>query len=211
MTTKIQKLINIIVVIIILLLSAACIYLYIDNKKKTDVTPDINIRKVENEYVEVYESETLDELQKENEALYNEIEHLKDADNAVEIKYEYVINTDTIFVPIVDNLKDSIYKYTFNNDTINYNLTISAYKLNWHQESIKINDKFTIVNSEIETNTNSIIVKHSENVDIIDVNAWKKKTKFKEHIFYGPSVGVGYGCFHNNVDLYIGFSAGYQF
>lgn len=211
MTTKTQKLIYIISTIIILLLSAACVYLYIDNKKKTNVVPDINIRKAENEYVEVYESETLDDLQKENETLYNEIEHLKDADNAVEIKYEYIINTDTVFVPIVDNFKDSIYNYTFDNDTINYNLTISAYKLNWHQENIKISDKFIIVNSELDANANSIIVKHSENVDIIDVNAWKKKTKFKEHIFYGPSVGVGYGCFHNNVDLYIGVSAGYKF
>lgn len=211
MATRTKKILYIIIMAMLLLVTAACVYLYVDNARKTEMIADFAAKQDENDYFEIYDSESIDELMEENEKLYKEIEEMKNVKDAVSIEYRYIIKSDTVYAPIIDNMKDTVYHYAFDNDTIKYNLDISAARLRWHSLNFEINDNFTIIGSEIDNGTNSIIIKHSENVDIVDVDAWKKKATFKEHIFYGPSIGAGYGMLNNNFDIYVGFSAGYKF
>lgn len=207
-TSKVKKVIDIIEWIIIIGLTVLCIIIY-NNKKNT--SSEVIVSDKEDTYVKIYNSQKLEALQNENEELYAEIQQLKDANNAVQIQYKYKYITDTIYVPITETIMDSVYYYTDNNDTIKYDLYINASNIKWHKTNFELNDKFTIISSELSENINSLVVKHSENVDIVNVDAWKKKTKFKDHIFYGPSIGVGYGFFNKKLDVYIGFTAGYQF
>lgn len=212
MTTKAKRIIIIVETVAILLLAALCIYLWKDGTVQNTEKSEVSLIQQEDTlYTYIYENESLKELKKENERLYDELSQLKDSKSAIEIEYKYELKTDTVYVPLNESLKDSVYHYSYDNDTISYDLLISALKIRWYKASMELNDRFTIVESKLNENTNSLIVNHSENLDIINVDAWKKKRSFKDHIFYGPCVGLGYGVFNNNFDLYVGVSAGYKF
>lgn len=212
MTTKAKRIIIIVETVVILILAVLCVYLWkyepFKNTGKNEVSL---IHQEDTVYTYIYENESLKELKNENERLYDELSQLKNGKSAIEIEYRYELKTDTVYVPLNESLKDSVYHYSYDNDTISYDLLISAFKIKWYKVSMELNDRFSIVESKLNENTNSLIVNHSENLDIINVDAWKKKRSFKEHIFYGPCVGLGYGVFNNNFDLYVGVSAGYKF
>ena len=209
MTAKVKKIIDIIELIIIIALVIICVFIY--NNKKGNVEQQDTVFEDETVYTKIYESQKIETLKKKNEELYAEIERMKDVESALKIKYKYKYFTDTIYVPSEYNTADSLYYYKDDNDTISYELYINATNLKWHKTNFEINDNFTIINKKTDDNTNTLLLKHSDNVSIVNVDAWNKKTTFKDHIFYGPSIGLGYGIFNNKIDVYVGFSVGYKF
>lgn len=198
---------NVIQWILIIVLSVFCICMFFskeENIKKQDV-----VIQNDDTYIKTYESKKLKELEKENKVLYDSIKNLKNLESAIEIKYEYKFNTDTIYVPYSGISKDSIYNYTYDNDTLKYSLSIKAKELKWHKANFELHDKFTIVNTE-DNGKVATIIGHSPNTEIIDVTTWHNKNRFVDNIYYGPSISVGYGLFNNKPDIFVGFSVGWN-
>lgn len=165
-------------------------------------------------YTKIYDSQSIDALKKENEALYDSIKKLKDVEQVIEAKYKakyesgivkaskdsvrivYVETPDTTF-------RDSVYSYTSNTDTVSYKLDIAAKDVRWHRLYFSLNDKFTIVTKEndgrVETNIKT------DMGDVVSPTLWHRKNRtWKDRISIGPQVGVGYDVWNRNVGLYVG-------
>ena len=207
MSERVKKIINVIQWLIICILSIVCIYVTFF-KKDSNTSQGMTIQQ-ENTYIKTYESKKIKALEKENKALYDSIKALNNLESAIEIKYVYKYDIDTIYVPSNINSNDSVYNYTYDNDTLKYNLTIKAKELKWHKADFELHDKFTIINTE-DNNKVTTIINHSPNVNIEDVTAWHKKNVFWDNVYYGPSVSIGYGVFNNKPDVFIGFSIGWN-
>ena len=99
-----------------------------------------------------------------------------------------LIKTDTVYLPSIDD-KDSvnvllpITEKVYGDST--FRAVISGYKP--HLESLIFYPTTTTI-------TEKKVIKTSEN-------------GFK----ISPSIGVGYGVIHNNIDMYVGFSLRYEF
>lgn len=197
--------------ILIVGLLCLCFYLY-KRGDNANVVPNV-VEKTETTYKETYQTQRIKELENENKVLYDSIKNIKNVESAAEIKYVYKYDTDTVFVPqqIDKEEKDSLYHYAYDNDTIKYKLDLMAKGLKWYKMGFELHDKFTIVNTLDNNEQVSTTIGHSPNMEIEDVTLWKKKKSFLDHIYYGPSVGVGYGLINNKVDVYLGFSVGYKF
>lgn len=208
-TTNKNRIFSIAQWILIIVLLCICFYFY---KKSTNVEKEyIKVEQTETSYTKEYQTERIKELEKENKNLYDSIKNIKNIENALEIRYIYKYNTDTVYVDkTIDSKKDSLYQYSYDNDTIKYNLSIMAEGLKWHNTKFELHDKFTIVNT-LDDDRATTTITHSPNVKIEDVTTWRKKKSFKDNFFFGPSVGVGYGTFTGKVDIFVGMSAGYKF
>lgn len=214
MTSKFKNIIDVVQWILIVASIAACVYIYNGREKVDEQTI---IKEQNDKYTRIYDSQRISHLEKENKALHDSIKKINDAESAIEIKYVIRHKIDTVFVSeenekeeTVEVTPDSVYHYTYDNDTIKYSLDIKAQKLLWHRADFEINDKFTIINAEDDGRVTTII-DHNPNVDIEDVTTWHRKTKFKDRIYIGPTVGIGYGFFNEKFDIYAGFSIGYRF
>lgn len=207
LTDRQQKVIDVIQWILIIILLVICSIVYIGNKQ---VIKEKEIAK-ENTYIKIYESQKIAELEKINKALADSLKVKTDKtpESAIEIRYKYKYKTDTIKVTEFVVEEDSIYHYSNDNDTIKTDIDIKANRLEWCNVNATINDKFTIINrvngDDVET-----AIEHSPNVDITNVDAWHKKTTFKDRISYGPSIGVGYGFINKKPDVFIGFTVTYN-
>lgn len=214
MSPKIKKIIDCVEWVIIISLVILCVYVY---KNGESAVQEEKIAKQEETYIKIYDSQKMEALKQENAELYEKIEDMSNVESAIEIRYRYVYKTDTVYVENNDDTlktetpKDSLYHYTYNNDTIKYDLDIKARGLRWHKTDFELNDKFTIVNKE-KDGENQLIISHSPNAEITGTDTWhRKENSFLDHIFYGPSVGFGYGMYNRNFDIYVGFTVGYQF
>lgn len=196
------KLIDTIQWILIIVLSIYCVYVGRENKKMSTF---YEIKK-ENMYLKIYDSQSIEALKKENQALYDSIKHLNNVESAVEIEYVYKYISDTIYVESNDKpcKKDSIYHYENNTDSINYKLDIKAYDLEWHKLDLSVNDKFTIItkekNNKVETSINT------NYGEINNTTMWHRKKTWKDRIVIGPSIGAGFGTINKNFDVYVGGS-----
>ena len=171
-------------------------------------------------YTKIYDSQSIDALKKENEALYDSIKKLKDVEQVIEAKYKakyesgivkaskdsvrivYVETPDTTF-------RDSVYSYTSKSDTVSYKLDIAAKDVRWHRLYFLLNDKFTIVTKEndgrVETNIKT------EMGDVVSPTLWHRKNRtWKDRISIGPQVGVGYDVWNRNVGLYVGVGVSFD-
>lgn len=207
MSERTKKIIDIVQWVLIGIL---CIMLILSYNKSKHIEQTSEVIKTETTYTKIYESQKLAALEKENKELYDSIKHIKNVESAVQIKYVYRLKTDTITVERFTVQDDSIYEYDTDNDTIHTNIKIKAADLKWCNVNTTINDTFTIITSK-EYDRVYTQVSHSPNVDVVDMDTWRKKEGWKEHIYHGPSIGVGYGIFSNKPDLYIGYSIGYKF
>ena len=202
-----KNVIDIIQWILIFLSIGACFYIH---SSKSDYDRQ-SITQVQNDrYIRIYDSQRIESLRKENEELYDSIKKLNNVESAIQIKYVYKYKTDTIYVLKHETGKDSVYHYTYDNDTLKYNLDIKANDLKWHKTDFELHDKFTIINEEDKGRVMTTI-EHSPNATIENVTTWHKKNSFKDNIYYGPTIGIGYGIFNNKIDTYVGFSVGYRF
>ena len=165
-------------------------------------------------YLKIYDSQALEDLRLRNKALEDSLKAMKDADkieSVVEFKYKYVYKTDTVYVTEKDTVmeSDSVYHFTENSDTVNYDLRIKANDLDWYNLDFSVNDNFSIVNKEDNGKVETWI---NTTVGIVDdVNTWHRKDQtWRDRITIGPSVGIGYGLFNNNVDVYVGGSVSFK-
>lgn len=231
MSEKSKKFIDIIQWVLIAVLIGFCAYSQwtIKNSGFQEVVVE---QDKNGKYTQIYDSQKMEVLKKENKELYDSIKKLKNAESAVVIKYKYKYSTDTVrvtdkqyvTVPVEKNITDTIYRYaeehhtdsiyhyTENNDTVSYNLDICASQLQWHKLDFQINDKLTLINQNDGNNHNILTVDHGDNMEIEDVTAWHKKkgNSFKDRFFFGPSINVGYGIFNKKVDVFIGVSVGFD-
>lgn len=177
----------------------------------------------ENTYVRIYESRKLDKLKKENKELYDSINKLKNVESGMIIKFvehyktdtikvdNFILKTDTIYYSDGTALIDSIYKYEKTNDTINCHINIKAKDLSWCNADFSIRDKFIIINRE-KDGTNQTSITHSDNTTIEGTTMWHRENnkKWYEKFTVGPQIGVGYGTFHKDIDLYLGIGISYN-
>ena len=231
MSEKSKKFIDIIQWVLIAVLIGFCVYSQwtIKNSGFQEVVVE---QDKNGKYTQIYDSQKMEVLKKENKELYDSIKKLKNVESAVVIKYKYKYSTDTVrvtdkqyvAVPVEKNITDTIYRYaeehhtdsiyhyTENNDTVSYNLDICASQLQWHRLDFQINDRLTLINQNDGNDHNILTVDHGDNMEIEGVTAWHKKkgNSFKDRFFFGPSVNVGYGIFNKKVDVFIGVSVGFD-
>jgi hypothetical protein len=209
MTKRIQLIIDIIQWILIIALIGVCIFMYF--KADESLVYDETIKK-DDTYIRIYESQQIEALKNENLRLYDSIKNMKNIESAVEIKYKYVVKTDTIKVEKFKTINDSLYCYENSNDTVTTKIDVMAKDLKWINSETTINDNFTIINKEKE-NQNYLTVDHSNNVDVQDVTVWHRQNtdkKWYKNFHFGPQVGVGYGFFNKGVDIYVGVGVQYN-
>ena len=216
MTTQKSNIIITILLVLLLVLGMYTIYISNSTDKKIEEIEYANKQK--GEYTELYYSNTINALKKENKALYDSIKSQKDEiDFLIQFKYqkEYVI--DTVFInnndTIDKNLIKNEYKYTSNkNDTLNYELSICAEKEPyWYFLKLHVNDEFTIVNKNYG-DLNRIDINTSNNTEISDVIVINKKEKYNpfKQISIGPSITGGYDIINSRFGLMVGVSITYD-
>lgn len=211
MTTanKIQKVVDIIQWILIILLTLVCIGVYMFKDEFVGSYRNDMISRTDSTYIRVYTSQKISELERINRQLYDSIQHMKDVESAVEIKYVYRYMTDTIRVTEFVHGEDSVYSYTNDNDTITTEIKVKAKDMEWCEVKADINDKFTVVTRENDGDVQTSIT-HSPNVSINGTEMWHRKPTFKDRLKIGPSVGFGYGVNSNSFDVFVGFSITYE-
>lgn len=210
---------NIIITILIVLLVVLGVYtIYISNTNSKKIEEIEYAHKQNGEYTKLYYSNTINDLKKENKALYDSIKSQKDEiDFLIQFKYkkEYII--DTVFINNIDTIDNNLikneYKYSSDkNDTLNYELSICSEKEPyWYFLKLNVNDKFTIVNKQYG-DLNRMDINSSNNTDISDVIVINKKEKYSpfKQISIGPSITGGYDMVNGRFGLMIGFSITYD-
>ena len=190
-----------------------CITDSIFKKSDNDFVKDTEYQK-EQTYVKIYESQTIENLRKENRELYDSIRRLNDVESAIEIRYKYKYVTDTITkTEFVYNTNDSIYHYHNDNDTITCDIDVKANNLEWIQNRFTINDRFMIINRE-KDGMNQTFINHGENTTVEAVDTWHRiedKQKWYKNFHLGIQAGFGYGVFNKKPDVFIGVGVTYQF
>lgn len=193
-------------IIIFILSMRSCSY-----KNETDMV--LAEYKQENNYLKVYSSQRISALTKENKELRDKVTNLENVETAVEIKYVYVMNWDTVFVDSSSMKKDGIYHFEENDDTVRYNLDIMGDNIKWYKLDFKINDKLTLIQQN-DGDLNKLTVQpNSSHMDITDVNAWHredKSQKWYNKFTVGPQLGFGYGIINNKPDIFVGIAVGYD-
>lgn len=207
-----KKIIDIIQWICIIFLLMACITDSIFKKSDNDFVKDTEYQK-EQTYVKIYESQTIENLRKENRELYDSIRRLNDVESAIEIRYKYKYVTDTITkTEFVYNTNDSIYHYHNDNDTITCDIDVKANNLEWIQNRFTINDRFMIINRE-KDGMNQTFINHGENTTVEAVDTWHRiedKQKWYKNFHLGIQAGFGYGVFNRKPDIFIGVGVSYD-
>ena len=207
-----KKIIDIIQWICIIFLLMVCITDSIFKKSDNDFVKDTEYQK-EQTYVKIYESQTIENLRKENRELYDSIRRLNDVESAIEIRYKYMYVTDTITkIEFVYNANDSIYHYHNDNDTIACDIDVKASNLEWIQNRFIINDRFIIINRE-KDGMNQTFINHGENTTVEAVDTWHRiedKQKWYKNFHLGIQAGFGYGVFNRKPDIFIGVGVSYD-
>lgn len=210
LTDKQKNVIDIVQWVCIILLLAVSLFLYFNRNNRKFIT-DTEYQK-EQTYVKIYESQEIASLKKINQSLHDSIKNMKNVEYAVEVRYKYKYQTDTIKVTEFVEREDSVYHYHSDNDTIVNDTYVKAKDLQWMQANITINDRFTIINRE-QDDMNQTFVTHSPLVEIDNVDVWHRKenAKWYERFVIGPQVGVGYGLYNRKLDFYVGVGVSYSF
>lgn len=206
LSSRQKTVIDVVQWILIAVLIACCIVVFIGKK---NAIRERDIAK-ENAYTKIYQTQTIEELKKKNRELYDSITAISDKkpESAILVKYKYITRTDTVRHTEFVRGKDSVYHYVKDNDTIKTEIDIKAKELEWCKTNTEINDKFTVITRTGDNGTVETTIGHSSNVEIQQVDAWKRKPTFKERVTIGPTIGVGYGVFNKKFDMYIGVSVG---
>lgn len=210
-TIEQNKLLDIIQWVIIVFLMVVCVGHSV-SKCSRDKKDEIELRK-EQTYIKIYESQNIKQLKEKNEALYDSINKLKNAESGIEIRYVYKYVTDTIKVDrFVYNSNDSVYHYMTDNDTISCEFDVKAQQLEWVKNRFTVNDKFMIINRE-KDGENQLIINHGPNVEVTDVDAWHRQNNINawyNNFHFGIQAGVGWGIINKKPDVFIGIGVSYD-
>lgn len=214
LTEKHKKIIDIIQWLLILAMAVVGIVVFFGHN---DIKRDKVIASNET-YVRIHESQTIESLKKRNRELYDSLNVVSayKPESAVQFKYKYKYKTDTVYKTefvteyvYLENgdIADSIYHYSKDNDTIKTDIDVKAQGLEWVNVNAEINDKFMVIN-RINNGLVETTINHSGNAEIGDVTVWHNKKGFKDRLFIGPTIGVGYDPIHKKFSPTIGVSAG---
>lgn len=209
MNSKIKLIIDIVQWVLIIFLVGFAFYYA--SRYKADSAKFIQKEK-ESTYKLIYYSQNLNSLKKENRDLYNALDSIKNVESAIEYKYVYSFQTDTITIDnIVVNEADSIYSYTFDNDTIMFNMNAKAANIEWMQGGFSVRDRFRIITKNDDGRIETTIQTTTPGSVIESPTVWRKKDSWLKNVYIGPTVGVGYGLTSNKFDAWVGVSVGYKF
>lgn len=194
---------------LLFVLVIACFVVFMGNRQ---IKHDREIAKEET-YIKIYESQAIEKLKKQNKELYDSLMTVSDKkpESAMVIKWKYKYITDTIYAENFTQDEDSIYHYVNDNDTIRTEIDVAARELAWLKIQSTFNSKFMIINRIGQNNTVETTINHDPNIEITKVDAWHRKKSFKDHLFLGPSVNVGYDPLGKRVTTSVGVSFGYNF
>lgn len=196
---------------IIVLMSIAIIVLLRGNR---ELKSSYEALKLDGTYITTYQSQTINQLRKTNTELYDSIKRIKNVKQAAIIKYKYVYNGKTIYVPReLPQIKDSIYTYVKDSDTLSYKLTIKADSVQWHKLDFTLNEKLTIINREQNGQNETTINTSTGGGTIIGTQMFNQTTNqnsFANRLTFSIQAGVGYGLINRKPDLYVGIGVGFR-
>lgn len=162
------------------------------NSVSTGAIPS-NVYVNDSTFQQTYQSKTLSSLKKENQALYEKVNKMENAKDAVTFKYKYRYSTDTILVGAnTPNEKDSTYNFCSNaNDTVSYNLSVNGAGIKWYKIKFLISSTFTVIHSQNGDNNAIDII--NKNGEVSNVTSYSKKQNknFFSRFAIGPQIGVG--------------------
>lgn len=198
--------------VLIILLGSFLIYLLKSNR---ELEYNYESYKKNGDYVVAYQSKTINDLKRENRTLYDSIKKKKDVKQAVIIKYRYVYNGDTIYIPreLPPIGRDSIYTFSKNTDSIEYNLKIkSSVQPDWYRLNFSVRDNLMIVNREKDgKNEMTVSTNNGGIVDDVDVfNAKDNRNSLKNRTSIGLQAGIGYGVINKRPDVYVGVGISFR-
>ena len=198
------------VVIILFLMVCGLVWFAYDCKEKTNnLVEEVEYYDSLHRYNKIYYSKAFSALKKENKQLYDSLKQYKDKiDFILEFTHESSHNTGVVTTKPV--IKDSVvhdtvplivpqiartYEYKGEQtDTFQYKLNVNSYtEPLWYSLDVKVKNKFTIVNKEVN-GTNHLVIDPHGNGTVDDVTVFhkdKKKTVW-DRISVGPSVTAGY-------------------
>jgi hypothetical protein len=170
--------------------------------------------KMDGTYITNYQSKTIRELKKENSELYDSIKKLKNVKQAMIIKYKYVYNGDTVYIPrVLPSIstpvpdKSHIQTYTKNTDTLSYKLLIKGDTIDWYKLDFTLNEKLTIINREENNSNEATITTNTGGGTVTGTQIFNQKrnpNSFFNRFSFGVQTGVGYGIISKKPDIYVG-------
>ena len=212
------------VVIILFLMVCGLVWLAYDCKEKTNnLVEEVEYYDSLHRYNKIYYSKAFSTLKKENKQLYDSLKQYKDKiDFILEFTHESSHNTGVVTTKPV--IKDSVvhdtvplvvpqiartYEYKGEQtDTFQYKLNVNSYtEPLWYSLDVKVKNKFTIVNKEVD-GTNHLVIDPHGNGTVDDVTVFhkdKKKTVW-DRISVGPSVTAGYDVINKQWGIMAGAS-----
>ena len=212
------------VVIILFLMVCGLVWFAYDCKEKTNnLVEEVEYYDSLHRYNKIYYSKAFSALKKENKQLYDSLKQYKDKiDFILEFTHESSHNTGVVTAKPV--IKDSVvhdtvplvvpqiartYEYKGEQtDTFQYKLNVNSYtEPLWYSLDVKVKNKFTIVNKEVD-GTNHLIIDPHGNGTVDDVTVFhkdKKKTVW-DRISVGPSVTAGYDVINKKWGIMAGAS-----
>ena len=212
------------VVIILFLMVCGLVWFAYDCKEKTNnLVEEVEYYDSLHRYNKIYYSKAFSALKKENKQLYDSLKQYKDKiDFILEFTHESLHNTGVVTTKPV--IKDSVvhdtvplvvpqiartYEYKGEQtDTFQYKLNVNSYtEPLWYSLDVKVKNKFTIVNKEVD-GTNHLVIDPHGNGTVDDVTVFhkdKKKTVW-DRISVGPSVTAGYDVINKQWGIMAGAS-----
>lgn len=212
------------VVIILFLMVCGLVWFAYDCKEKTNsLVEEVEYYDSLHRYNKIYYSKSFSALKKENKQLYDSLKQYKDKiDFILEFTHESSHNTGVVTTKPV--IKDSVvhdtvplvvpqiartYEYKGEQtDTFQYKLNVNSYtEPLWYSLDVKVKNKFTIVNKEVD-GTNHLVIDPHGNGTVDDVTVFhkdKKKTVW-DRISVGPSVTAGYDVINKKWGIMAGAS-----
>lgn len=178
-------------------------------------------------YNKIYYSKAFSALKKENKQLYDSLKQYKDKiDFILEFTHESSHHTGVVTtkptvkdsavhdtVPLIVPQIARTYEYKGEQtDTFQYKLNVNSYtEPLWYSLDVKVKNKFTIVNKEVD-GTNHLVIDPHGNGTVDDVTVFhkdKKKTVW-DRISVGPSVTAGYDVINHQWGIMGGISVTYN-
>lgn len=196
---------------IIVLMGVAIIILLRGNR---ELRTSYEALKLDGTYVATYQSQTINELRKTNTELYDSIKRIRNVKQAAIIKYKYIYEGKTIYVPReLPQIKDSVYTYIKKSDTLSYKLSIKADSVQWHKLDFTLNEKLTIINREENGQNETTISTATSGGTITGTQMFNKTTNqnsFLNRISFSVQAGAGYGLINRKPDIYVGIGVSFR-
>jgi len=166
-----------------------------------------------NTAVITYQTSEISKLKEKNEELYNQYKNDKQVEYIVQ--YKYKAKKDTVFIKPtqIPSEGDSIQKWAYASKSNYFDYEIGVYaeeKPDSVSFNFELNDTLTVVNKKLYDGVYQTYINAQSQNPIEPIVVYKKKASFWEKFSIGPEVGVGYGVFNKQPDVFVGFGVTYK-